>query len=91
VRYLGNPAEYAEALAGKCGPGYAALDVMEDHLASRPFFVGARYTIADIALYAYTYVAHEGGFDLSRYKSVNSWLERVRNQRDHIHMEPVSE
>ena len=44
--------------------GYAALDVMEKHLDGRSFFVGERYSIADIALYAYTHVAHEGGFDL---------------------------
>ena len=81
--------EYAKALAEKRAPGYAALDVMEGHLTSRPFFVGARYTIADIALYAYTHVAHEGGFELSRYKRVNGWLERVRNQPDHVPMEPL--
>ncbi len=89
VRYLGSPPEYAKALAEKRAPGYAALDVMEGHLTSRPFFVGARYTIADIALYAYTHVAHEGGFELSRYKRVNGWLERVRNQPDHVPMEPL--
>jgi glutathione S-transferase len=86
VRYLGSPPDYAKTLAQRRAPGYAALDVMEGHLATRPFFVGARYTIADIALYACTHVAHEGGFELSRYKSVNAWLERVRNQRDHVPM-----
>lgn len=89
VRYLGSPPEYAKALAEKRAPGYAALDVMEGHLTSRSFFVGARYTIADIALYAYTHVAHEGGFELSRYKSISGWLERVRNQRDHVPMGPL--
>ncbi len=91
VRYLGNPPEYAKALAEKRAPGYAALDVMEGHLASRLFFVAERYTIADIALYAYTHVAHEGGFDLARYKSVSGWLERVRSQRDHVPMGPASD
>ena len=64
--------------------GYEALDVMEDHLAERPFFVAGRYTIADIALYAYTHVAHEGGFDLAPYPAVNAWLARVREQPRHI-------
>jgi glutathione S-transferase len=90
VRYLGNPPEYVRALAEKRAPGYAALDVMERHLASRTFFVGERYTIADIALYAYTHVAHEGGFELSRHKGVNGWLERVRNQRGHVPMGPTT-
>jgi len=64
--------------------GYAALDVMEGHLKTRPFFVANRYSIADIALYAYTHVADEGGFDLSRYPSIRAWLDRVRSQPRHI-------
>jgi len=64
--------------------GYAALDVMEKHLLGRLFFVGERYSIADIALYAYTHVAHEGGFDLAQYPQISAWLERVRNQPNHI-------
>lgn len=91
MRYLGSPPQYDKALAEKRAPGYAALDVMERHLASRPFFVGERYTVADIALYAYTHVAHEGGFDLSGYRSVNSWLERVRSQRGHVPMGPAKD
>ncbi|MFP6630637.1 MAG: glutathione S-transferase family protein [Myxococcota bacterium] len=64
--------------------GYEALSVMEGHLHLRDFFVGGRYSIADIALYAYTHVAHEGGFDLAAYPAVNAWLERVRAQPNHI-------
>jgi len=64
--------------------GDDALAVMEGHLASRPFFVANRYTIADIALYAYTHVAPEGGFDLARVPNVRAWLDRVRNQPRHI-------
>jgi glutathione S-transferase len=63
--------------------GYAALDVMERHLARTDFFVGSRYTIADIALYAYTHVAEEGGFELSRYPAIGSWLARVVGQPGH--------
>jgi glutathione S-transferase len=72
------------ALKEKNRLGYAALDVMERHLAGRTFFVGERYTIADIALYAYTHVANEGNFDLSRYSVINAWLARVREQPQHI-------
>ncbi len=64
--------------------GHAALGVMEGHLRARPFFVGDRYTIADIALYAYTHVAPEGGFELAPYPSVRVWLDRVRAQPGHV-------
>jgi glutathione S-transferase len=64
--------------------GYDALGVMEGHLKSREWFVGERYSVADIALYAYTHVADEGGFDLARYPAVRAWLERVKSQPRHI-------
>jgi glutathione S-transferase len=64
--------------------GYAALEVMEGHLKDRDFFVGDRYTIADIALYAYTHVAPEGGFDLGRFPAVRTWLSRVAAQPGHV-------
>jgi glutathione S-transferase len=64
--------------------GYAALAVMDEHLAEREFFVGNCYSIADIALYAYTHVADEGGFDLAPYPAVRAWLARVRDQPGHI-------
>ena len=64
--------------------GYAALGVMEGHLKDREFFVGDRYSIADIALYAYTHVADEGGFDLGRFSAINAWLERVAAQPGHV-------
>jgi len=63
--------------------GYAALDAMEGHLAGREFLVGDGCTIADIALYAYTHVAGEGGFDLAGYPAVGAWLERVAAQPGH--------
>ena len=69
---------------GKRRWGYAALDVMEQHLAQRRYFVGERYSIADIALYAYTHVAHEGGFDLARYAAIRRWLDRVASEPRHI-------
>ena len=64
--------------------GYAALGVMEGHLEERAFFVAERYSIADIALYAYTHVADEGGFDLAPYRAIKAWLERVRSQPGYI-------
>jgi glutathione S-transferase len=73
-----------DQLASKVERGYAALAVMDGHLKSRTFFVAERYTIADIALYAYTHVAHEGGFDLSRFPAVEAWLARVRAQPRHV-------
>jgi glutathione S-transferase len=60
--------------------GYAALGVMEQHLEKRDFFVGNRYSIADIALYAYTHVADEGEFDLARFNAIRRWLARVEAQ-----------
>jgi glutathione S-transferase len=64
--------------------GYAALGVMERRLADHPFLVADRYTIADIALYAYTHVADEGGFDLGGYPGVRAWLARVAEQPRHL-------
>ena len=64
--------------------GQAALAVMEQHLATADFFSGRRYGIADIALYAYTHVAHEGGFELARYPGIRAWLKRVAEQPGHI-------
>jgi glutathione S-transferase len=64
--------------------GYAALDVMEKHLATRTFFVEERYGLADIALYAYTHVAGEGEFDLSGYPNVTAWMARVKAQPGHV-------
>jgi glutathione S-transferase len=68
----------------KLKAGYAALDAMERHLSGREFFVAERYTIADVALYAYTHVAHEGGFDLSRHRHIREWHARVAGQPGHI-------
>jgi len=66
--------------------GDQALAVMEKHLAGREFFVDSGYGVADIALFAYTHAAADGGFDLSRYPAVEAWLERVRAQPRHIAM-----
>jgi len=68
--------------------GYRALEVMEKHLSNEPFFVGGRYTVADIALYAYTHVADEGGFDLGRFPAIGRWLARVAAQPGYVEMPP---
>jgi len=67
--------------------GYRALGVMEKHLARNRFFAAGRYTIADIALYAYTHLAHECDFDLGGFPAVRGWLKRVANQPGHIAMD----
>ncbi|MGI9091698.1 MAG: glutathione S-transferase family protein [Gemmatimonadaceae bacterium] len=72
------------ALEQKRELGYAALGVMQRHLADHDFFVGERYSIADIALYAYTHVAGEGGFDLEPFPAVRAWLGRCMAQPEHI-------
>jgi glutathione S-transferase len=64
--------------------GTAALRAMEGHLKDRSFLVGERYTIADIALYAYTHVAPEGGFELEPYPAIRAWLDRVAAQPGHV-------
>ncbi len=72
------------ALQTKRKLGHDALGVMERHLAGDDFFVGGRYTVADIALYAYTHVADEGGFDLAGYPAVRAWMDRVAAQPGHV-------
>ncbi|MEA3066084.1 MAG: glutathione S-transferase [Sphingomonadales bacterium] len=74
-------------LPGKREAGAAALRLMDEHLADRCYFVGERLSLADIALYAYTHVAGEGGFDLSAYPAVRRWLGRVRAEPGYLPMD----
>ena len=67
--------------------GYRALTVMEMHLKKHDFFVAAHFTIADIALYAYTHLAHQCDFDLARFPAVRAWLQRVAAQPGHVAMD----
>jgi glutathione S-transferase len=87
-RYIAKhfPADHARRaeLPQRLAQGRAALAVMDGHLESRSFFVAERYTIADIALYAYTHVAHEGGHDLAPYAHLRSWLARVAGQPGNV-------
>jgi glutathione S-transferase len=73
-----------EKIEARKTAGYAALDAMERHLHRSSFLVEERYTIADIALYAYTHAAHEGDFDLSGYSAIRAWLARVDAQPGHV-------
>ncbi len=77
--------ERAATLAAKRDGGWAALKVMEQHVAKQNFFV-EDYSIADIALFAYTHVAHEGGFPLDDFPNVRAWIERVKKQPAFITM-----
>jgi len=86
AKYLGLPAARRAEYDAKQAGGHAALKVMETHLAAHDYFVGAAFTIADISLYAYTHVAHEGGFALDGYPHVRGWLARVAALPGHIAM-----
>ncbi len=81
--HAGIKPEPREALA-KFNGGQAALEAMERHLAGREFFVGAVPTVADLALYAYTHVAAEGGFELGRFPAIGEWLGRVSSLPGYI-------
>ena len=76
--------KYQEQIEQKRKLGYKALDVMEQHLKSHDYFVAERYTIADIGLYAYTHVAEEGGFDLTKFSAILAWLKRIASQPNYI-------
>ena len=76
--YQGMPAERQAEYHAKLKVGYRALDVMEAQLKKQEFLVGEACSLADISLYAYTHVAHEGGFDLSTYPSINAWIARIQ-------------
>jgi glutathione S-transferase len=84
VAHLGKTAANEPLLPAKIAGGERALGVMEGHLAKQPWFAGDAYSIADIALYAYTQVGEEGGFDLRAYPAIGDWLGRVAAQPGHI-------
>ena len=84
--YQGMPEERREEYEVCHVRGHKAFRVMEQQLQRTPYLVGEQYTLADIALYAYTHVAHEGGFDLSGYPAINAWLARVASHPRHVTM-----
>lgn len=86
VHILGDAEGHAAEIEARRPRGIAALDVMETRLSTHDWLTDAGYTIADIALYAYTHVAHEGGFDLAPFPAIRAWLERVAAQPGHVPM-----
>jgi glutathione S-transferase len=74
----------ARELKAKQRGGEAALSALDAHLTHREFLVENRYTVADVALYAYTHVAPEGGFELEQYPAITTWLTRVQAQPGHV-------
>jgi glutathione S-transferase len=81
----GDPEQYADRLPALRAGGDKALAALERHLGEdRHYLVGGRLSIADIALYGYTHVADEGGFDLGRYPAIRAWIARVATEPGHI-------
>jgi len=87
LAYSGRPDSVRDRLDGWHEQGRRALAAMEQHLDGRAWFVSDGMTIADIALYAYTHVADEGGFDLEPYPSIRAWLDHVASQPGHVSIE----
>ncbi len=84
TKYKRMPEGAENQLVQKRAGGYAALQIMEDRLVDHTYLVGSSCTIADIALYAYTHVAPEGGFDLTPYPAIGVWMDRIRALPSHI-------
>lgn len=90
VKYLGKRRLWRDKIAQTMEKGHAALRVMEQRLGRSPWLAGAQPTVADIALYAYTHVAHQGGYEMDRYPAIQRWLARVAALPNHVVM-PDSE
>jgi glutathione S-transferase len=84
LTYSGRPEAFADRLEERTKAGNRALAAMERHLDGREFLVGDGLSLADVALYAYTHVAHEGGFDLGGYPAVQAWVDRVAAEPGHV-------
>ena len=85
--YLGMPEEREAEFQNLQAGGHKALSVMENQLIETDYLVSDSFTIADISLYAYTHVAHEGGFDLSTYPAILSWMKRIEAQPNFVSMD----
>ena len=84
LHYSGVPAGFEDRFEEKTAGGYRALGAMERHLEGHEWFAGGAYSLADIALYAYTHVAHEGDFELERFPAIRAWLDRVAAVPGHV-------
>ena len=87
AKFLGLPEERKAEYESKQEGGHKALRVMEQQLQQTPYLTGNQLSTADIALYAYTHVAGEGGFDLTGYCAVEAWLERIRSEPKYVAMQ----
>lgn len=86
AKYLGLPEDRRGDYESKQVGGHKALVVMEQQLSQSTYLVGGQLSTADISLYGYTHVAHEGGFDLSQYPAVKAWLDRVVTHSNYVAM-----
>ena len=91
AKFLGMPDERKQEFHDKQDGGHRALTIMENQLEKSKYLVNGGYTIADISLYAYTHVAHEGGFDLADYAAISNWMERIESTPGHVTIEQFSE
>lgn len=80
IRFLGNPPERRAELEAKKAGGYHALGIMDGRLREHDYLAGANFSIADVALFAYTHVADEGGFSLDDYPAVRRWIGRIEQR-----------
>jgi glutathione S-transferase len=87
AKYLGLPDDRRDEYQAKQAGGHKSLAVMESRLSAHPYLVGSRLSIADISLYGYTHVAHEGGFELAGYPGIRAWLQRISAERRYVGME----
>jgi glutathione S-transferase len=87
AKFLGLPEQRQDEYAAKQSGGHKALRVMEHQLAQTPYIGGDGLTIADVALYAYTHVADEGGFDLASYGAIRRWLARFATEPGYVAMQ----
>lgn len=85
-KYLGLPADRVDEYHSKQSGGHKALAVMEKQLSQSSFLLGDSPTIADISLFAYTHVAHEGGFFLEQYPFIQQWISRIKSLPNHVAM-----
>jgi glutathione S-transferase len=84
LTYSGHPEDFADRLEERTAAGNRALAATDAHPRDHRYFVGDALTLADIALYAYTHVAHEGGYDLDEYPAIRPWLDRIASEPGHI-------
>lgn len=89
VKYLGSPEARRAELDAKRAGGYQALTILNAELSGQDYLLGSQFSLADIALFAYTHVAHEGGFSLTDYPAVRAWIERISARERFVPMASV--